>query len=69
VVSESDGFTKIINDAVDDAYVVLPAYSARRVEEISVQAIDGDAKPERRGKVVLSAATKRPGGIVNVTCT
>src|SRR6266478_2966238 len=33
---------------------------------MSVQAIDGDAKPERAGKAVLSAATKIQSGIVNV---
>ena len=36
---------------------------------MSVQAIDGDAKPERAGKAVLSAATKIQSGIVNVACS
>jgi len=34
-----------------------------------VQTIDGDAKPERGGKAVLSAASKVQRGIVNVACT
>src|SRR6266403_101715 len=36
---------------------------------MSVQTIDADAKPERRGKAVLGAATKVQGGIVNVAGT
>jgi len=67
-VSAPDGFANIINDAVDDAQVVLPAYDTRRVEEMSVEAIDGDAKPERRRKAVLDAATKVQGRIVYVAC-
>jgi hypothetical protein len=31
-----------------------------------VETIDGDAKPERRGKAVLGAASKVQGGIMNV---
>jgi len=34
-----------------------------------MQTIDGDAKPERGGKAVLSAASKVQGGIVNVAGT
>jgi len=68
-VSGSDGFTKIIDDAVDHAYVVLPACGTGRVEEMSMQTIDGDAKPERRGKAVLCAAAKGPCRIVNVAHT
>ena len=68
-MSASDGFTKIINDAVDHAYVVLPMRGTGRVEEMSMQTINGDAKPERRGKAVLCAAAKRPGRIVNVAHT
>ena len=67
-MSAPDGFAKMINDTVDDAYVVLPAYDTRRVEEMGVQAIDRDAKPERRGKAVLGAATKVQGRIVYVAC-
>jgi len=69
VVSASDAFTKVINDAVDHAYVVLPARGTGRVEEMIVQTINGDAKPERGGKAVLCAAAKRPGRIVNVAHT
>jgi hypothetical protein len=65
-VPAPDGLANVINDAVDDAQVVLPAYDSGRVEEMSVQAIDGDAKPERRGKAVLGAATKVQGGVVNL---
>ena len=35
---------------------------------MGVQTIDGDAKAERGGKAVLSAASKVQGGIVNVAC-
>src|SRR6266404_7702131 len=36
---------------------------------MSVQTIDGDAKAERGGKAILSAASEVQGGIVNVACT
>ena len=65
----SDGFAKIINDAVDHAYAVFPAYGASRAEKMSVQTIDADAKSERGGKPVLSAATKVQGRILNVAST
>jgi hypothetical protein len=67
-VPAPDRFANVINDAVDDAQVVLPTYDSGRVEEMSVEAIDRDAKPERRGKAVLGAATKVQGRIVYVAC-
>src|SRR5256885_10110058 len=43
----SDGFARVINDAVDDAYVVLSLYGAGQVKEMSVHRIDGDAKDRK----------------------
>jgi hypothetical protein len=68
VVPAPDGFANVINDAVDDAQVILPTYDTGRVEEMGMEAIDGDAKPERRGKAVLGTATKVQGGVVDVAC-
>jgi len=66
--SGSKRFTKVINDTVDDAYVVLALNGAGHVKEVGVHRIDGDAKPERRGNGVFSAATKFPGGVMNMAC-
>src|SRR5229473_1409548 len=62
----SGRFSKIINEAGDDAYVVLPANGSGKSEEMSPQVIDVEAKPERRREPVLYPTPQRPGRIVNV---
>src|SRR6266852_686932 len=61
----SDWIPKVINQAADDAYVVLPAHRSRGVVEMRVQIVDADSKPERTGEAVFHTASQRPGGIVS----
>jgi len=67
VAPSERGHPGIKNDTVNDANVILRANGCRRVEEMSLQIIDVDAKPESRGEAVLNTTANRPGGIVNVT--